>query len=170
MDSASEFLFGNNVGSLSAGIPYPPSAGKRTQDGYYVHPSTIFTDAFSAGQVKSAERFGLGTDWPLAELWKDRVKPFRKVVDDFTESLMTEALKKRERDVLQKEKSTGAEDAEDVTLLTHLVRHTQGVCIECYLLNARLNQISYKIKKLSKMKYDISLSHPPCTQVLIGSH
>ncbi|PPQ86768.1 hypothetical protein CVT25_012413 [Psilocybe cyanescens] len=125
LDSASEFLFGNNVGSLSAGIPYPPSAAKRADDSYCTHPSTIFTSAFSAGQLKSVERIGLGKDWPLAELWKDQVKPFRKVIDDFTEPLMKKALEKRESDLREKEKSTDAEDVEDVTLLTHLVRHTQ---------------------------------------------
>ncbi|KAH9483162.1 Cytochrome P450 monooxygenase 75 [Psilocybe cubensis] len=124
LDSASEFLFGNNVGSLLAGIPYPPSASKRA-DEYHTHPSTIFTKAFSAGQLKSVERIGLGKDWPLAELWKDHVKPFRKVIDDFTEPLMKAALEKRERDMREKEKNPELDDEEDVTLLTHLVRHTQ---------------------------------------------
>lgn len=113
------------MGSLSAGIPYPPSAAKRADD-YYTHPSTIFTKAFSAGQLKSVERIGLGKDWPLAELWKDQVKPFRKVIDDFTEPLTKAALEKRQRDMREKEKNPDIDDVEDVTLLTHLVRHTQG--------------------------------------------
>lgn len=69
---------------------------------------------------------------------------------------MKEALEERKRDLTQKEKSTGAEDVEDVSLLTHLVRHTQGPYTKYSFDVKEINWIStfFQIRKLSKMKYD----------------
>ncbi|KAF8960252.1 cytochrome P450 [Flammula alnicola] len=122
LDSATEFLFGNNVGSLLAGIPYPASATERTPRSFYDHPSTVFVKAFTEGQVLSVCRLGYGDDWPLLELWGDRVKPLRKIMDGFTEPVMNEALARREREL---QGGGDSKSDEDVTLLAHLVRHTQ---------------------------------------------
>ncbi|KDR74359.1 hypothetical protein GALMADRAFT_580139 [Galerina marginata CBS 339.88] len=122
LDSASEFLLGNNVGSLSAGIPYAHSTGKENGASFYEHPSTVFIKAFTEGQVLSVSRFGFGSDWPLAELWKDRVAPLREVMDSFTEPLI---LKAREERMSQLSGQKEGKDEEDLTLLAHLVKHTQ---------------------------------------------
>lgn len=62
-----------------------------------------------------------GDEWPLAEFWKDEILQERKLMDAFTEPLMLEALAKREADMRASEKT----ENEDLTLLSHLVRHTQ---------------------------------------------
>lgn len=121
LDSAAEFLFGYNVGSLSAGIPYPP--GKENTESFKTHPSTEFVNAFMEGQIRSVERLGLGTDWPLAEFLEDKVAPLRRVIDRFVEPVMLQA---REKKLMELSQKGGSTENEDNTLLSHLVKHTQG--------------------------------------------
>ena len=118
-------MFGHDVGSLSANIPYPESAAHLNKSSFYNHPSIIFAKAFTEGQNLTAIRTSFGNDWPLPEFWGDRVAPFRKVIDNFTEPLMEEALAKRNLEL-----SKGAEakdDDEKGNLLEYLVKHTQGM-------------------------------------------
>ena len=127
LDSATEFLFGHDVGSLSANIPYPASAAHLNKPSFYNHPSTIFVKAFTEGQNRTVARASLGQDWPLGEFWSDRVAPLRKVMDNFTEPLMEDAIAKRNFQL-----SLGADakvDEENNNLLAYLVKHTQGMFI-----------------------------------------
>ncbi|KAF9471382.1 cytochrome P450 [Pholiota conissans] len=127
LDSATEFLFGTTVGSLSAGIPYPPLSGAENPASFYDHPSNVFVKAFTEGQVRTAIRYSLGSDWPLGDdFWKDRVSPMRKVMDEFTEPLMREALLFREKRLFEGE---GKKEGEEAALLEHLVNHTQDPSI-----------------------------------------
>ncbi|KDR74320.1 hypothetical protein GALMADRAFT_250135 [Galerina marginata CBS 339.88] len=121
LDSATEFLFGGAVESLSAGIPYPPSAAAKNSPSFYNHPSTVFVDAFMQGLVLAALRSGMGSEWPLKEFAKDKVAPFRKAMDDFTEPLMNKALENREKEMSGQGKPSENEE----TLLAHLVKQTQ---------------------------------------------
>ncbi|KAF8185157.1 cytochrome P450 [Pholiota molesta] len=122
LDSATEFLFGHMVGSLDAGIPYPPSHTAHNSQSFYAHPSTAFVKAFGEGQIVSLSRLGYGPQWRLAEFGKDKVKPLRKIIDEFTEPLMKKALERREREVSGE---LDMKSEEDSNLLAHLVRHTQ---------------------------------------------
>ncbi|CAA7269188.1 unnamed protein product [Cyclocybe aegerita] len=122
LDSASEFLFGQSVGSLSAGISYPPTAERENPVSFYNHPSRIFAQAFTDAQLRLAIRLGVGNEWLLTEFFGDKIHPLRKVMDDFTEPLMKAALKKRERDLQEKVD----EKTEEPNLLAHLVKHTQN--------------------------------------------
>ena len=124
MDSATEFLFGHDVGSLSANIPYPESAAHLNKPSFYDHPSTIFVKAFTEGQYLTVVRSSLGNDWPLFEFWSDKVAPLRKVMDKFTEPLMEEALARRNLEL--SENGADVKDDGSGTLLAHLVKHTQG--------------------------------------------
>lgn len=54
------------------------------------------------------------------EFWKDTVTPLRKVIDEFTEPLLEEALAKKAKNQDAKE----GEDHGD-TLLSHLVHQTE---------------------------------------------
>ncbi|PPQ71744.1 hypothetical protein CVT24_006508 [Panaeolus cyanescens] len=126
LDSASEFLFGYNVDSLSAGISYPKHASHRTNSLFHSHASNSFLHAFNKGQHQLAVRAGAGRDWPFFEFWKNEVVPLREEIDRFTEPILKEALAKRERRLASKA-SGGDEkiDEEENTLLAHLVNHTQ---------------------------------------------
>lgn len=59
------------------------------------------------------------------EFWHDKVAPFRKIMDSFTEPLMHEALERRGKYLKAQEKGEKAIEDEDLTLLSHLVKHTQ---------------------------------------------
>lgn len=56
------------------------------------------------------------------EFGKDKIKPLRKIIDEFTEPLMMEALKRLEKEVSGEMDKKSEEDS---NLLAHLVRHTQ---------------------------------------------
>jgi hypothetical protein len=127
LDSAAEFLFGSDVCTLSAGLPYPASSPLANSDAFVNHPSNTFMNAFTAGQFFSTRRTTFASFWPLAEFWQGRVKPHRKVVDKFIEPILMEALAKWAA-VAKK----GSGDAEKVdptkeTLLSYLLNHTQGI-------------------------------------------
>lgn len=123
LDSATEFLFGASVGSLSAGIPYPPAQVQKNTASFYSHPSTTFVKAFTQGLILAAVRTGLGQEWPLAEFGRDMITPLRQTMDEFTDPLMKMALEKREKDLSE---GIESKDKEEMTLLAHLVNHTQG--------------------------------------------
>ena len=123
MDSATEFLFGRDVRSLSVKLPYPASAA-HLNNTFYNHSSTIFAKAFTEGQKFTAQRSYRGNEWPLLEFWSDKVAPLRKVIDKFTEPLMDEALARRTLEL--SENGVDVKDNESGTLLAHLVKHTEG--------------------------------------------
>ncbi|KAF9074680.1 cytochrome P450 [Rhodocollybia butyracea] len=123
LDSATEFLFGKDVGSLSAGIPYPKNALIKDDPSLSGHPSNMFVRAFMEGQEKAAQRGRLGDFWPLAEFWSDKVKAHRAQVDNFTNPIVEE----RRRAHLAQENTgeTGNnDDGEGQTFLDHLIRST----------------------------------------------
>ncbi|CAA7269186.1 unnamed protein product [Cyclocybe aegerita] len=122
LDSATEFLFGQSVGSLSAGISYPACAAHKTPDSFYSHPSRVFVGAFAESQHLTSMRFGMGDEWQMAEFLGDKIKPLRKVIDEFTKPLMKAALEKREKDLREK---ADEKNIEEDNLLAHLVKHTQ---------------------------------------------
>ncbi|KAF8959382.1 cytochrome P450 [Flammula alnicola] len=125
LDSATEFLFGNDVGSLSGGLPYPyyvtatgPSGGA-SSDG---HPASRFVRAFSEAQSITSFRMRFGVHWPLMEFWQDKLKKPIGIVHDFIDPIVGEAIKrKREaeaRGIVEK-------DRDDETLLENLVNSTE---------------------------------------------
>ncbi|CAA7269185.1 unnamed protein product [Cyclocybe aegerita] len=118
LDSATEFLFGYNVDSLSAGIPYPPAHAELTPASFHEHSSTVFTTAFTKAQVIAAKRTGQGPDWPLFEKLQDTIHPLRKIMDRYTEPVIREGVEKK---VAEK----GEKMEEESTLLEHLLKHTQ---------------------------------------------
>ncbi|PPQ85711.1 hypothetical protein CVT25_002479 [Psilocybe cyanescens] len=122
LDSATEFLFGGAVGSLSAGIPYPPAHKERNSSLFYNHPSTSFVKAFTEGLWLVAERSNLGKEWSLWEFNRDKITPLRRIIDDFTEPLLRKALDTHAND-MNSEASLKHKD--EVTLLEHLVKHTR---------------------------------------------
>ena len=126
IDSATEFLLGKDICTLSAGLPYPALSPLANSDAFVNHPSNTFTRAFEVAQFFSMRRGGYGSGWPLAEFWTDKVKPHRKIIDQFIEPILAEALTKRvavmnEASTDRRKLNTNVE-----TLLSHLLNHTQG--------------------------------------------
>ncbi|KAF9460985.1 cytochrome P450 monooxygenase pc-3 [Collybia nuda] len=125
LDSATEFLFGNDVHCLSAGLPYPASSPLANSAAFVNHSSNKFVNAFIAAQSNTALRTRYGTNWPLTEFWTDRVKPHRKEIDAFVNPIIDDALVKNSKGDVKAEYTEEKADLEDRTLLDHLVSQTQ---------------------------------------------
>jgi hypothetical protein len=75
----------------------------------------------------SALRTRYGPAWPKKEFWKDKIKPYRKIVSDFIRPVLTDALAKQAANLNKTDTKVSLEDSNDETLLAHLVGHTQGL-------------------------------------------
>ncbi|KAG2355525.1 cytochrome P450 [Suillus spraguei] len=120
LDSASEFLFGQCINSLSAGLPYPHNATESTDAIQGDNTATAFAYAFSEAQQTINRRLSLGQIWPLTEIFADDTAQHMKVVNAFLDPILTDALEKH---------STACEFdknniADDQTLVDHLVNLT----------------------------------------------
>ncbi|KAF5341462.1 hypothetical protein D9758_013949 [Tetrapyrgos nigripes] len=123
LDSATEFLFGKSVNSLSAGLLYPEShpLAKDASAHFLDHPSTKFATAFSKGQEVIAERSIYGRYWKLVEFWEDNALKHRKSVEEFIRPILDNALDNRKNDVARGDvKEVGEE-----TFLEHLIELTE---------------------------------------------
>ena len=128
LDSATEFLFGKDVRSLSAGIVYPPSSPLSKDPTFLDHPANRFVRAFMESESATAYRTNYGSSWRFAEFWRDQVQKHMKVCYEFIDPIIVDALaKKHEQRCLGVDvnDSTG-EVKEGETLLEHLVNYTEG--------------------------------------------
>jgi cytochrome P450 len=120
LDSASEFLFGHCIDSLSAGLPYPHNATESTNIIQEDNTATAFSYAFSQAQQEINRRVSTGQTWPLNEILADRTAQHMKVVNAFLDPILKDALEKRSTAV-EFDKN---EFADDQTLVDHLVNLT----------------------------------------------
>lgn len=111
MDSATEFLFGRSVDSMSSPLPLPGTSAVERKD-----TESTFVRAFIAALGVCAFRINIGDPWPLWELKGDASRPHMKVVYDYLNPIVDEAINK-------KKASTPGEDDEN-TLLGHLAAAT----------------------------------------------
>jgi hypothetical protein len=107
-------LFGTDVCSLSAGLPYPPTSSSSVQRND--HPSNLFVNSFLAVQIAAVSRMLYGNFWPLFEFWEDKVKKEMKTLYNFVDPII--------ENVLTKERE--ADKDKDITMLEHLVQFTNG--------------------------------------------
>ncbi|KAI0314117.1 cytochrome P450, partial [Amylostereum chailletii] len=122
LDSATEFLFGKDVQSLSAGLPYP-SIGCVSASANWLnpqHPANRFPKAFSQAQVQGAMRLRLGSLWRWFELSGDKTKEHMRIIDAFVEPILSDAIRKNKATSNPASAGNGDEDSE--TLLDHLVK------------------------------------------------
>lgn len=122
LDSATEFLFGNDLRSLSAGLPYPHNTSLAATYPHS-HPANVFAEAFSKAQELTALRSRYANAWPLMEFWKDEVRARKDVVNQFIYPILKEAIANKQSDGHSDLKSEGKEGE---TLLDHLVNYTEG--------------------------------------------
>ena len=106
VDTASEFLFGENLNTLSYG-----------EDGF-----DSFTSAFLAIQEQISTRNTLGNIWPLFELFEDKSEKHKKVIRGWVDPLVVRAVR------IQKEMEEKGQtvDPKDSTFLEYLATTTQG--------------------------------------------
>ena len=127
LDSATEFLFGHCVESLSAGLPYPynathaPINSRTSRD----DAANDFARAFLQAQEAISVRERSGWVWPFMEILKDKTSEPMKVVNAYIEPIIKEALEKK-RNMPAREKGEISGGTDDGTLLDHLVQLTSG--------------------------------------------
>ncbi|TFK64703.1 cytochrome P450 monooxygenase pc-3 [Pluteus cervinus] len=132
MDSATEFLFGQDVRSLSAGLAYPHYTPEDQRLASQNHPSNIFVQAFNEAQNISAIRSRFGPHWRLREFWQDRAKAQMSTVTAFIKPILASAIAKKAQDGPEKREEVEEGD----TLLDHLINFTSD---EKILLDEILN-------------------------------
>ncbi|KAF9488012.1 cytochrome P450 monooxygenase pc-2 [Pleurotus eryngii] len=124
LDSATEFLFGQDVRSLSAGLPYPSSSPLSITSSNDSHPANVFATAFTEGQNVTSLRQRYGINWPLFE-WNDRVLPHKTIVNRFVDPIISAAIAKHKARVAVGDVAESKEVQEEETLLDYLVKITQ---------------------------------------------
>jgi hypothetical protein len=120
LDSGSEFLFGRDVRSLDAPLPYPHEPPR--------DDSASFAAAFGKAQDSLMVRFGLGPLWAFTEMFSDRTGAEMKVIDAYVRPILREKLDEKRRLGNIKKGDNGVEVLEDgsETLLDHLVQCMDG--------------------------------------------
>ncbi|KAJ6608854.1 cytochrome P450 [Mycena sp. CBHHK59/15] len=120
MDSATEFLFGACVDSLSATLPYPHNA-PANRDSSKARAASDFTAAFSTAMLQIAFRERVGWVWPLFEMFADHTAGPMGVVDEYLDPIIRAAMEKKTRGGVEWE---GGADGESDTLLDELLKST----------------------------------------------
>ena len=131
LDTATEFLFGTFVHSLSTGLPYPHnvvSSIPLDSEPAAASSSKAFSDAVFGALKMIAERQRFGWIWPLLEIFGDKTRKPMKIVDGFIQPIVKEALAKKRAGKLNEKKreEASAHLEEGETLLDHLVQVTEG--------------------------------------------
>ncbi|KAI0772046.1 cytochrome P450 monooxygenase pc-3 [Trametes elegans] len=128
LDSATEFLFGSCVHSLDATLPYPHGLSPYSEEDEK-SPSERFACAFNTVQRIVSERPRLGWAWPIKEIFKTSTDEHMKVVNEFIEPILQDALRKKEARVKNQESLDDKESQDDDTLLDQLVKQTSDPAI-----------------------------------------
>ena len=128
LDSATEFLFGSCVHSLSAGLAYPHNAPRDSNPAIVAaesiaahHPSSRFASAFGDALVVTGRRSSYGAIWPLFEMFEDKTSKHMKVLREFVDPIVKDAIEKRRRGGVEKKELDDSD-----TLLDNLVNRTDG--------------------------------------------
>lgn len=139
LDSATEFLFGSCVHSLTAGIPYPHNVTPPSlfTNSTRAASSSAFSKALLEAQKVISDRVRSGPAWPLAEIWEDRTQEMMQIVDGYVEPIIQEALARKKTGMFDKVTSEHLEEGE--TLLDHLVQFVDGEQISPVVLEGMLN-------------------------------
>ena len=118
LDTATEFLFGQDVKTLSADLPYPSTY--RGPNRRREHPSDRFALAIDRAMEYTFPRVIYGEFWPLMDFWEDTVATQRGITHELIDPIIHAALKRRK---VAKELD---EVQDEGTLLDHLVKQTDG--------------------------------------------
>ncbi|KAI5830824.1 cytochrome P450 [Schizophyllum commune Tattone D] len=120
LDSATEFLFGYDINSSGAGLPYPEYAKERNPETFTKHPSNVFVKAFAEGQELTVHRYRAGSAWRLVEFFSDSVNPRREVVNDYVKMILNDPEFQKAAQATEKGNA-----ADSASLLHHLVSYTK---------------------------------------------
>ncbi|KAG7443774.1 cytochrome P450 monooxygenase pc-3 [Guyanagaster necrorhizus] len=166
MDSATDFLFGSCVNSLSATLPYPHGASLilAESDNTRRNEANVFAEAFLKAQRTLANRIRQGGIWPLFEITNDETETPMKIVHGFVEPIIDAALRKQKISVSKKKDLS--EIGDDETLLDHLVSMTSDqVVIRDETLNILLAARDTTAATLTLIVYFLSMYPDTCSRL-----
>jgi len=123
LDSATEFLFGCSIHTLSTPLPYAHNS-RRRETLTDPHSNDMFSKAFNQAQYQIALRYRLTSVWPFLEFWKDKTADAMRVIHDFIEPILKDALAKKAAG--EKKWPLHENNSRSETLLDHLVEQTTG--------------------------------------------
>ncbi|EUC57271.1 cytochrome P450 family monooxygenase pc-3 [Rhizoctonia solani AG-3 Rhs1AP] len=116
LDSGTEFLFGKDVQSLSAALPYPHEDP--------IDDGASFGAAFARAQEHVTRRIGLAMFWPWMELFRDRTLEDMKIINAYVTPILRKQPEKG-ANCDDRFKPTHEADRDQHTLLDHLVSLTR---------------------------------------------
>ncbi|KAF9530383.1 cytochrome P450 [Crepidotus variabilis] len=120
LDSATEFLFGYDVHSLSSTIPYPYYESQQLSASS-TDSSQRFANALAGAQIAILQRARFADIWPIFEMKKDNLLPHLKEVHSLIDPIVRQAI----QDKRQRVANHGGSKVEEETLLQHLVNSTE---------------------------------------------
>ena len=131
LDSASEFLFGHCMHSLSTELPFPHNADVTRPATVQHSDSTAavameFPQALMEAQNVLARRERQGWSWPLSEMWADASKRSMDVVNAYLAPIIQDAIQRKSSGEGVKKGGGGMEKVAEGTLIDHLVESTSG--------------------------------------------
>lgn len=120
IDAATDFLFGSDVQSLSAPLPYPHQTAGAT------HPNDLFSTAFLQAQIHLGRRSRYGMAWPLFEMFNKTHKTNMRVIKSFIEPIVNSAIDRAAQNDSSGDDRKPLEVLEGETLLDYMVKSTRG--------------------------------------------
>ena len=122
LDTASEFLFGRNLNTLSSSLPVPGQGlmgakGSATTDSW-----GSFAQAFEEIQQIITTRRRLGYIWPLFELFGDKTTPHVQAIRKFLDPIVKQVLLDKE----EMDKCGIKKPMDEKTFIQHLADSTKG--------------------------------------------
>ncbi|KAK0200571.1 cytochrome P450, partial [Desarmillaria ectypa] len=167
MDSATDFLFGSCVNSLSATLPYPHNASPAPEEynNTRSNEANAFAEAFLQAQHILSIRERQRWTWPLFEMAKDKTEAPMKVVHGFVDPIIEAALQKQKTSGSARKKDLN-EIGDDETLLDHLVSMTSDlVVIRDETLNILLAARDTTAATLTFIIYFLSMYPETCSRL-----
>lgn len=135
LDASSEFLFGNNLDTLSASLPIPGKTAMGPKGSATEGVWGSFAGAFEMVQQIITTRSRIGYLWPLFELFKDKTEPHVKIIQDWLDPLVKQALDHK----LRTEQAGVTSPISDKTFMQHLADSTEDpILIRDQLLSVLL--------------------------------
>ncbi|KAJ7802611.1 hypothetical protein B0H14DRAFT_2614182 [Mycena olivaceomarginata] len=152
MDSSSEFLFGHNPHTLAAGLPYPSHITAKSTSIANTDASNAFAGALNLAQVVTMQRGAFGAAWPLTEFWHNRLTAPMRVVRNFLDPILSEAVARRRANGEEKVVETGR-GARDRTMLRDEIlnisnRRSRHYCLPVDLRAVMLTSHPNALEKL----------------------
>ncbi|KAG8861160.1 hypothetical protein FRB96_003110 [Tulasnella sp. 330] len=137
MDSATAFLFGESVHSMSTPLALPYTAQSTTASSSSME--IPFASAFKSALEGYSMRIPVGKTWPLWEITGDKNRPYVKLLHDYVDPIVERGLSNKRKLALARREEGDEPADENGTLLDHLVSVTDDkTVIRDELLNLLL--------------------------------